>query len=132
VKITASPIQSGTFDIPGDDQTYVYRIYCRCGDLLYVGMTNNLFVRFAAHRANRRARWERRAVRIEWDLYSCRGIAELVERELIQELHPIYNEINAMPTRRWKPLSWPTMPTAAEIEKRRLDRMRAMSIGDRL
>ena len=125
------PTSSGAFTIPTDQQTYVYRAYCRCGDLLYLGITYNLFQRFAAHRQNRPP-WESRMVRLEWDLYPDRATAEAVERRLIRELHPVFNKVNAVPHSRPVPLPWPEMPTAEQLQARLFARARAMSLGDRL
>lgn len=92
-----TPLASGSIPVPADDETYVYRAYCRCGELLYVGLTSYLFGRMTSHRRTA-APWEMRVARLE-----C-----------------------------WRKLPWPTIPTFAEIHARRLDRARALSIGDRL
>lgn len=69
----------------------VYRIFA--GDvLLYVGVTDNLFARMAAHQA--RAEFAM-ATHVEWELYPSREIALIVEASLIAEEHPLYNVVGA-------------------------------------
>ncbi len=131
--VLPKPRASGTVELPAtiDGETYVYRAYCRCGDLLYVGMTGNLFGRLSAHYRSR-AEWERKAVRLDWELYPTRVAAERAEDHQIRTLHPPYN--TARRSRRpanWVDLPWPTFdPTIADRDA--APRIRARLLGNRL
>lgn len=127
-----APVRSGTLVLPTGDQTYVYRAYCLCGDLLYVGITGNLFTRLSGH-ARARAEWERKAVRLEWDMYATRGQAERVETYLIRALDPTYNTLGrsaAHRRTRWQDLPEPVFRDPGETPQERLfARARRLSVG---
>lgn len=131
------PLIAGRIDIPLDDQTYVYRAYCRCGEILYVGVTVSLFKRLYEHRVAG-AKWVRRMDRLEWDLFATRHQAERVETALIQELDPPYNIAGRGPrVPRWKPLPDPLPARSpAQREADELEAViaahRALAIGDRI
>lgn len=123
------PLTGGTVAIPAGGQTYVYRAYCRCGDLLYVGITSDLFRRFAAH-ARQRAPWELKLVRVAWDLYATRDQAERVETHLIATLHPIHNvQGRAGRVPRWTPL--PKLKPPPSRQESAFTAHRALALGDR-
>lgn len=75
--------------------TIVYRIYGKDpqgGDLdalLYVGVTNCIFQRIAAHL--QRPGLGDAAFRVEWEQFDSRSEALAVERTLIREWRPLYN-----------------------------------------
>jgi predicted GIY-YIG superfamily endonuclease len=123
-------LSSGSLSLPRDGETYVYRAYCRCGDLLYVGVAGCLYTRLADHRRSR-ARWEVRAVRVEWDIYPSRAVALVEEERLIRELKPVYN-VTHVGRRLPQPIPWPKCPPRVDPDVRRLGRARALSVGDRL
>lgn len=68
---------------------FVYQAYDGTDGLLYIGITENLDQRLAAHR--RTSRWFIDARRIAWAQYADRATAERVEYRLIRELYPQYN-----------------------------------------
>jgi len=107
----------GTIQLPYGDETYVYRAYCKCGDVLYVGMTNDLFTRLAKHRREL-APWLSKVDRIEWDLYRHRAEAEVVERHTIREQAPLHNVTHARLVARPKPLPWPRFLTFEDQNRR--------------
>ncbi|WP_041241559.1 hypothetical protein [Geodermatophilus obscurus] len=49
----------------GGPATLLYRAYCRCGVLAYVGVTNNLLSRIGGHAASPSYRWVCRVARWE-------------------------------------------------------------------
>ena len=113
-----APVASGAFDVPTEPAgAYVYRAYCRCGDLLYIGVTNDIFTRMTAHRRTH-ADWERRLARLEWDRYRTRTEAERVERHLISTLNPSHNTVHVV-RRRSRPRPLPTPRTFTEDELHR-------------
>lgn len=112
-----TPLRSGSFEVPTElDGTYVYRAYCRCGDLLYVGITNDIFTRMTAHRRTR-AEWELKMIRLEWDHYRTRRDAARVEQRLIATLYPLYNTVHAVKRSRPVPLPWPRALTEPELHR---------------
>jgi hypothetical protein len=116
-----SAIANGIIQLSYGDETYVYRVYCRCNTLLYVllyvGMTGDLAARFAGHR-RALAPWLRQAERVEWDLYAHRTIAERVEYRTIREQAPLHNLIHALPIARPLPLPWPRFLTDQDQHQR--------------
>lgn len=109
-------VVTGSVDIPSSQGgTYVYRGYCRCGDLLYVGVTNDIFSRLAGHRRAHSA-WEMKMVRLEYDIYQTRPEALRVERRLIGTLGPLYNVANAVRQPRPVPLPSPRAFTEDELD----------------
>lgn len=69
--------------------SYVYRAYDQDGDLLYVGVTDELFSRIHQHKLS--AAWWPQAHRIVWEQYATRIEAERAERYSIMELLPQHN-----------------------------------------
>lgn len=112
---------------------FVYRAYCQCGDLLYVGVTSNLFNRLSSHHRPGKAEWETKMRRLEWDAYSTREQAERVESRLINTEHPLFN-VRGIDRRNRKPL-WKWLPELAPPpsldESARMEHHR-LALGDRL
>lgn len=126
------PTSSGCVTLPDLDETYVYRAYCLCGDLLYVGITRNLFSRLTGH-ARDRSRWEQKAVRIEWDLYATRLAAERVEAHLIRTLDPIFNiQWRSLEFRRPRWMDLPPLLPPPSLDDRARDAHRLLARGDRV
>ncbi|MEA5366038.1 GIY-YIG nuclease family protein [Amycolatopsis sp., V23-08] len=125
------PTGSGQITLPNADETYVYRAYCLCGDLLYVGITHNLFARLTDH-ARSRARWELKAVRIEWDIYRTRLMAERVESHLIRTLDPVFNVLGrSREFRRPRWVNLPPLQPPPSLDDRARDAHRLLARGDR-
>jgi predicted GIY-YIG superfamily endonuclease len=68
---------------------YVYRAYNKYGEILYVGVTGNLFSRMNQHA--RQSVWWKDAARLEWDEYAKRAWAVKAEADLIYALKPPFN-----------------------------------------
>jgi hypothetical protein len=125
-----APSASGTFPFAAVDETFVYRAYCRCGDLLHVGMTNDLARRIAQHK-RLKAPWTSKAVRLEWELYPTRYKAEIAERRQIQGLYPLYNTVDSMPRPpRSVDLPWPRSLTEDERDQRAIATYRGVAYLD--
>jgi predicted GIY-YIG superfamily endonuclease len=73
----------------GDEATYVYHFYDVQGNLLYVGITNNVRRRWDQHAADKP--WWHLVARKEKVLYSTREEAEKVEAHQIRTHRPLYN-----------------------------------------
>jgi predicted GIY-YIG superfamily endonuclease len=128
-RLPRPPLATGTVQLPALGQTYVYRAYCRCGDLLYVGITSNLFDRVVAHR-RAQAGWEPKAARLEWDLHPNRADAERAETYMIATLHPTYNRLGRNGrNRHWVPL--PELAPPPSLDERAFAAHRALALGDR-
>lgn len=69
--------------------TYVYRAYCVCDALLYVGITDGVPLRMQQH--ERGSVWFEMIGRIEWNWHSNRSEALSIEASLIKDLNPPYN-----------------------------------------
>jgi predicted GIY-YIG superfamily endonuclease len=129
------PMARGEVLIPTTpDGTYVYRAYCRCGDLLYVGMTSDLFQRFAGHRSQRwpLSPWESKTARVEYAIYRTRREAARAEAHLIRTLNPLFNVQGMIPHPRWRPLPPPRFLTDAELDDRAIAAHRAAGLGERV
>lgn len=89
MRLLPSPVSSGSleFDFTA---TFVYYAWDKDGDLLYVGVTDDLPRRLAGHR-QAHAEWTRYAVRLTWDRYATRDEGEWVESRQIKTLLPRYN-----------------------------------------
>lgn len=125
-----SPRSSGSADLPSDmDGTYVYRAFCRCGDLLYIGVAENIFLRIAGHRRDKSS-WEPKMVRLEWDIYRTRTEALRVEAHLIRTLGPLFNRQGAVPHPRPRPLPWPRAFSEAELDAAAIAAYRGTSFLD--
>lgn len=86
-----APLASGVILFARPDATsYVYRLYDRDGDLLYVGVTDNLANRLTGHERGP-ALWWGAVHRVEWDLYKTRAEAEHAESYTIEEQVPQHN-----------------------------------------
>lgn len=64
----SEPITSGTIYIPSDDETFVYQMFSWNDDLLYVGITSDLFSRWSGHK--RESFWIDQVCYIRWDIFS--------------------------------------------------------------
>lgn len=116
VRSLPKSITSGSFTTAArSESTYVYRAYCRCDDLLYVGITNDLFSRMTGHRRVK-AEWELKLHRLEWDEYASRDDALRVEKHLIRTMKPTFNKTHAVPRSRPVPLSMPRKLTEDELD----------------
>jgi predicted GIY-YIG superfamily endonuclease len=76
-----------------DEETYLYRHYDAEGRLLYVGISNHLFVRTAKHRNS--APWFREVRRIDVLLYNSREEALDAESAAIKDENPQHNKLRA-------------------------------------
>lgn len=72
-----------------DNATVLYRFYDREGNLLYVGITNDLAKRMRAHRGH--SRWWPQATRRAMTWYGTRGAAECAEGLAILSEKPRHN-----------------------------------------
>ncbi|WP_214108879.1 GIY-YIG nuclease family protein [Acrocarpospora catenulata] len=88
-----APIQrvaSGEIPLPRHGaNSYTYRIYDSRDEILYVGVTDDLFLRMVGHRQS--SPWWYSADRIAWDQYPTRQEAEIAERRAIRDLIPLHN-----------------------------------------
>lgn len=130
------PCATGSIDVPqpGSDEAFVYRMYCRCGDLLYVGLAQDLFTRLGGHYGSRGTEWIGKVVRIEWDTYRDYSTARTAEQYQIRRLGPLHNrQGNGAHHPRWKPLPWPRRLTSREQSERLRDARDRLTLpGDRL
>lgn len=69
--------------------TYVYRAFGYRGELLYVGVTDELCTRLAAHRAA--SGWWMHCARVTWEEWPNRYRALLAETKAIGRERPIWN-----------------------------------------
>jgi hypothetical protein len=76
---------------PQEEATDLYRLFDEDGQLLYVGMSCDVWRRQADHR--NRSDWYELVVRTEVESYPSRYKALLAEREAIQTENPIYNAV---------------------------------------
>ena len=76
-----------------DEEAAVYRLYDAEGQLLYVGMTGNLGVRYAEHRRDKP--WWSEVARRSATWYPSRKEALAVERLAIRDEGPKYNKRGA-------------------------------------
>lgn len=89
--MTKLPTPIATGEIPvSPNASFVYKAYDEDGDLLYVGLADNVLHRTAGHR-DKRAEWLQFAVRIEWAMYGSREDAAWVERRTIIDEQPDFN-----------------------------------------
>lgn len=73
-------------------ETAVYRIYDAADRLLYVGITNDLVIRWIGHRADR-GWWRSEAHRYDVRWYHSRDVAAAEEKRAILSEHPKYNMV---------------------------------------
>lgn len=71
------------------ERTALYRLYDTDGQLLYVGITNNVKKRWRAHEKDKAWWSEVTHKTIEW--FETRKSAERVEKVEIEEEEPLYN-----------------------------------------
>lgn len=82
------PLASGEIALGVPGESFVYFMYGADGDILYVGVTDDLSQRIAGHAT---AAWRRQVRRITWNKYASRTEAERAETYWIRELLPEYN-----------------------------------------
>lgn len=105
--------------------TFVYRHISATGDLLYAGITSDIWRRMGQHAAA--AIWWPSVARIEWDVYELRREAEYVEAWLIHEYLPPHNRHGKGGTRIPKPY----IPPPERTHEDAIAAARALKIGDR-
>jgi predicted GIY-YIG superfamily endonuclease len=71
------------------EQTYVYEAYDAFGNLLYVGITNDLKRRLNEHR--RSAKWWTQQIEVRHTFYASRDEAKEQESRVIANRSPVYN-----------------------------------------
>lgn len=74
-------------------KTALYRFYGSDGDLLYVGITNNVQRRMESHKSRKPWWWLSARIEIAW--FECRDDALQAESVAIRDEGPLFNE--AMP-----------------------------------
>lgn len=98
------PVATGSLAINGPE-SYVYLVYTDAGELLYVGLADDIAWRLANHRRNL-APWHYLAARVDWESYPSREAAAAAERQHIRQLRPRFNVVhNSRP-----PASTPSLP----------------------
>lgn len=80
-------------------ETALYRIYDAAGELLYVGITHDIPMRFREHKGDKRW-WRTRAHRYVVHWYPSREIAAAHEREAIKSERPEFNSVHVTLPRR--------------------------------
>ena len=80
-------VHSSSYD--DEQETYMYRLYNNCNDLLYVGITVNLATRFRQHRSSKK--WWSEVSRTDVVKFSKRHEAALAELKSINSENPVYN-----------------------------------------
>jgi predicted GIY-YIG superfamily endonuclease/transcriptional regulator with XRE-family HTH domain len=86
-----APQATGEFLLRAHNASFVYYGYDASGDLLYIGVTDDLAQRIQGHRRGGSA-WIKEAAKVTWERYPSRLIAEKVEERQIRALLPKYNE----------------------------------------
>jgi predicted GIY-YIG superfamily endonuclease len=80
-------------------ETAVYRIYNAADELLYVGITNDLYVRWTDHKATK-PWWREEAHRYDVLWYASREEAAAEERRAIIAERPRHNKLCLLPSQR--------------------------------
>lgn len=96
-------------------ETCVYRIYDANDVLLYVGITNNLTIRWSEHGSKPWWRTEAHRYDVRW--YPSRDVAKALEKQAIISECPKYNEVHrnpSLPPLRVKGV--PVTPTSKECQ----------------
>lgn len=73
-------------------ETAVYRIYDATDELLYVGITNDLYVRWTDHKATK-FWWREKAYRYDVRWYPSRDVAAMHEKHAIMTERPKHNSL---------------------------------------
>jgi len=76
-------------------ETCVYRIFDADDALLYVGITNNLTIRWSEHGS--KPWWRTEAYRYDVHWYASREAAKAVEKQAIITERPKYNQVHRSP-----------------------------------
>lgn len=97
-------------------ETAVYRIYNAADELLYVGITNDLIIRWIGHRSDK-LWWRTEAHRYDVRWYPDRDVAKAEEKQAIITEGPKYNEVFSTPPRPVAP-SQPGIYSVKEIRRR--------------
>jgi predicted GIY-YIG superfamily endonuclease len=97
-------------------ETAVYRIYSADDELLYVGITNDLVIRWIGHRSDKRW-WRTEAHRYDVRWYPSREVAKAEEKRAIISECPKYNEVFRPPPRPVVPRQ-PGVYSVKEIRQR--------------
>ena len=79
----------------------VYRVFDEVGQLLYVGVSSDVFLRFAQHA--QRAPWVAYVASVTFQQFPTREAAEAAEAEAIRTEDPVWN-MDGRPARRF--LQW--------------------------
>ena len=72
---------------------YLYRLYGHLGELLYIGVTDNIGSRFAAHRKTKP--WWSDVASMSIEVYPSRPDVLAAESEAIRLEQPRYNQVHA-------------------------------------
>jgi hypothetical protein len=86
---TAYDDEAADYGHDDDETTYVYRLYGRSGNLLYVGITDNLDRRWREHAASKH--WWGQVAQKESEPYPSRLEAKRAEAMQIRNLKPVHN-----------------------------------------
>lgn len=84
------PLAAGELPLSDYPTAFVYYAYAADGDLLYVGLADDVTSRIASHR-RAGSPWIRHTTRITWQRYASRAVAAGVEERAIGDLVPKYN-----------------------------------------
>lgn len=95
------------------ERTALYRCYSSGGDLLYVGITKNIGMRWQKHSSA--SAWWPQVARQTIDWYESRPAAEIAERVAIRTEHPKYNKYRYVST--IAPTASPSLVAAAPPER---------------
>lgn len=85
---------------PDGERTMLYRFYDEAGDLLYVGITDDPHVRWAAHSRKRGNPWWARVRVVHTEWHPTRAEAEAAEVVAIRREQPQYNVSHVLVQRR--------------------------------
>jgi len=83
------PLETGELPVPMRGEAFVYRMYDENGDVLYVGVADDVSARVGKHHQERL--WFPRVRRIVWERHPSRADAEHAERYFIAQLVPEHN-----------------------------------------